>query len=125
VVAAGQVIARGLVKIVAGIALLGFAVIELGSPLWTKAQLDGTAHDAANDAAYAFGRTNNRDQAYEAARVDANRSGASLDEFFFDDAGVVHVTVSKRAKSYLLHNFEKTRSWYEVHLRATAQPAGR
>jgi hypothetical protein len=38
---------------------------------------------------------------------------------------VVHVTVSKRAKSYLLHNFKKTRGWYEVHLRATAQPASR
>jgi hypothetical protein len=125
VVAADQVIARGLAKIVAGIALPGFAVIELGSPLWTKAQLDGTAHNAANDAAYAFGRTNNRDQAYQAALSDANGGGATLDEFFFDDAGVVHVTVSKRAKSYVLHNFEKTRSWYEVHLRATAQPAGR
>jgi hypothetical protein len=119
------VTARGLAKVVAGIALPGFAVIELGSPLWTKAQLDDTAHNAANDAAYAFGRTSNRDQAYEAARTDVNRGGASLDEFFFDDAGVVHVTVSKRAKSYLLHNFEKTRSWYEVHLRATAGPAGR
>jgi hypothetical protein len=119
------VIVRGLAKIVAAIALVGFAVIELGSPLWTKAQLDGTAHNAANDAAYAFGRTNNRDQAYEAALDDVNGGGAKLDEFFFDDAGVVHVTVSKRARSYLLHNFEKTRGWYEVHLRATAEPAGR
>lgn len=118
-------IVRSLAKIVAGIALVGFAVIELGSPLWAKAQLDGTAHNAASDAAYAFGRTNNRDQAYEAALDDANGDGAKLDEFFVDDAGVVHVTVSKRAKSYVLHNFEKTRSWYEVHLRATATPAGR
>ena len=87
---------------------------ELGSQLWTrlrtKAPLDGTAHDAANGAAYAFGRTNSSDEAYAAA---------------LDDAGAVHVTVSKRAKSYVLHKFEKTRSWYEVHVRATAEPAGR
>ena len=118
-------IVRGLAKIVAGIGLAGFAAIEVGSPLWTKAQLDGTAHSAANDAAYAFGRTNSRDQAYAAALDDVSSDGATLDEFFLDEAGLVHVTVSKRAKSYLLHNFEKTRSWYEVHLRATAGPAGR
>jgi hypothetical protein len=117
-------IVRGLAKIVAGIGLAGFAVIEVGSPLWTKAQLDGTAHGAANDAAYAFGRTNSRDQAYAAALDDVNHDGATLDEFFLDEAGLVHVTVSKRAKSYLLHNFERTRSWYEVRLRATAGPAG-
>ena len=58
-------IVKGLVKIVAAIAIAGFALIELGSPLWTKAQLDSTAH------------------------------------------------------------FKKTRGWYEVHLRATAQPASR
>jgi len=125
VVTAGAVIVRGLAKIVASIGLAGLAAIELGSPLWTKAQLDGTAHNAANDAAYAFGRTNSRDQAYAAALADVNGGGARLDEFSVDDAGVVHVTVSKRARSYVLHNFEKTRSWYEVHLRATAEPAGR
>ena len=118
-------IVRGLLKIVIGIALVGFALIELGSPLWTKAELDSTAHNAASDAAYAFSRTNNRDQAYAAALDDTNGDSAKLDEFFVDGAGVVHVTVSKRAKSYLLHNFEKTRGWYEVHIRATAQSAGR
>jgi hypothetical protein len=119
------VIVRGLAKIAGGIAFAGFAAIELGSPLWTKAQLDGTAHDAANDAAYAYVRTNSRDQAYDAALEDANSGGAKLDEFFFDGAGAIHVTVSKQAKSYVLHNFEKTRGWYEVHLRATAKPEGR
>ena len=124
-VGAVQVIVRGLAKIVIAIGLVGFALIELGSPLWTKAELDGTAHNAASDAAYAFGRTNNRDQAYAAALDDTNGDGAKLDEFYVDDAGAVHVTVSKQAKSYLLHNFEKTRSWYEVRLRATAEPATR
>jgi hypothetical protein len=119
------VIVRGLVRIVGGIALAGFAVIELGSPLWTKAELDGTAHDAANDAAVAFGDTNSRDEAYAAALEDATGDGARLDEFFVDAEGTIHVTVSKRAKSYLLHNFEKTRGWYDVHLRATATPASR
>jgi hypothetical protein len=117
------VIFRGLAKLVAGIAFAGFAVIELGSPLWTKVQLDATAHDAAHDAASTFVRTNNRDQAYAAALEDATEGGAELDEFFFDSAGVVHVTVSKRARSYLLHNFEQTRDWYDVRLRATAPPA--
>jgi hypothetical protein len=124
-VPAAPVIGRSLAKIVAGIGLAGFSVIELGSPLWTKAALDGTAHDAANDAAFALVRTNDRDQAYAAAREDADHGGAKLDEFFLDNAGIVHVTLSKQAKSYLLHNFEKTRGWYEVRLRATSQPTGR
>ena len=42
-------ILRWLVKIAAGVAIAGFLVVELGSPLWTRASLDGTAHDAAND----------------------------------------------------------------------------
>jgi hypothetical protein len=119
------VIVRGLTKVVGGLALVGFTVIELGSPLWTRAQLDSTAHDAADDAAYEFLHTNSQDQAYAAALDDASRDGAKLDEFFFDSEGTIHVTVSKRAKSYLLHNFERTRGWYEVHLRATATPPGR
>jgi hypothetical protein len=119
------VIARSMAKIVAGIGLAGFSVIELGSPLWTKAALDGTAHDAANDAAYTMVRTNDRNQAYAAAQEDADHGGAKLDEFFLDDAGIIHVTLSKEAKSYLLHNFEKTRGWYEVRQRATSQPTTR
>jgi hypothetical protein len=116
-------IVRGLAKLVAGIAFAGFAVVELGSPLWTKAQLDTTAHDAANDAARTYERTKNPDLAYTAALEDTGKGGAKLDEFYFDDAGIVHVTVSKRARSYLLHNFEQTRDWYDVRLRATAPPA--
>ena len=118
-------IVRGLAKIAAGIALTGFAAVELGSPLWTRAQLDGTVHDAANDAAYELVHSNSQDQAYAAALDDANREGAKLDEFFVDSAGAIHVTISKQAKSYVLHNFAKTRGWYDVHLRATAMPTSR
>jgi hypothetical protein len=42
--------------------------------------------------------------------------------FQIDEAGRIHVTLSKQAKSYLLHRFDQTRSWYDVRLAATAEP---
>jgi hypothetical protein len=116
------VIVRSLAKIAVVVASAGFALIELGSPLWTRAQLDGTAHDAADDAARMFVRTNSREAAYAAALEDVTERGARLDDLFFDEAGTVHVTVSKRAWSYLLDNFEQTRDWYDVRLSASAAP---
>ena len=41
-----------LVKVVVGIALLGFAVVELGSPLVARAQADDAAHEVANEASF-------------------------------------------------------------------------
>ena len=111
-----------LIKLVVGIALAGFVLFELGSPVVTKTILDGQAHDAASDAAkdYFSGRDVGKAQAV--AQHDADGDGAKLSAFSVDDQGTVHVTLSKQAKSYVLHNFGPTKHWYDVSVSASAVP---
>jgi Flp pilus assembly protein TadG len=116
------VIAGWLAKIVIIIALLGFAAVELGSPLWTRAQLDGIAHDAADEAARAFEDQGKTDQARKAAEDKAAADDAVITSFSGpDNQGRIHVTVFREAKSYLLHNFGPTKDWYAVSVEATSQ----
>lgn len=114
-------IAGWLVKIVVVIALLGFAAVELGSPLWTRAQLDGIAHDAADEAAREYDDSRDLALARKAAEAQAAKDNAVVTEFTHtvNPAGI-HVTVFKEAKSYLLHNVGATKDWYAVSVDATA-----
>jgi Flp pilus assembly protein TadG len=116
------VIGRWLIKIVLGIALLGFVAVELGSPLITRATLDGAAHDAANDAAHELFQSRDQAKAQAVAEEDVRDDGAHLDVFNIDEQGTVHVTLSKQARSYVLHKFEPTRDWYNVRVSASAVP---
>jgi Flp pilus assembly protein TadG len=116
------VITGWLVKIVVVIALLGFAALELGSPLWTRAQLDGVAHDAADEAARAFANGRTTEQARQVAEQQAESEDALLTEFSRDAQGKVHVTVFKEARSYLLHRFGPTKDWYDVSVDASSTP---
>ena len=110
-----------LVKIVVVIALLGLAAVELGSPLWTRAQLDGLAHDAADEAARVYEKTGDGQKAREAAETLAEDDDAVVTKFFGPDTqGTVHVTVFREARSYLLHRFGPTKDWYTVSVEATA-----
>jgi hypothetical protein len=115
------VISGWLLKIVVVIALLGFAAIELGSPLWTRAQLDGVAHDAADEAARAIANGRSTLEAREAAELQAESEDASITDFSRDTKGV-HVTVFREAKSYLLHRFGPTKDWYDISVDASAVP---
>jgi hypothetical protein len=116
------VISRWLLKIVIGVAILGFVAFELGSPLVTRAILDGQAHDAANDAAHDYFQNHDPDRAQAAAQQDADGDHVTLAAFSVDDQGTVHVTLSKKAKSYVLHNFGPTKDWYNVRISASAVP---
>ena len=109
-----------ILKIAIGLAVVGFLVIELGSPLVTKATLDGTAHDAANDAGHEYFQSHDPDKAQQAAAQDADNGHARLEKFSIDDQGVVHVTLSRQARSYVLHNFKQTKGWYNVRVSASA-----
>lgn len=117
-------IAGWLVKIVLVIALLGFAALELGSPLWTRAQLDGVAHDAADEAARVIASSNDFDQANAAAAEIADQHGATLVEVSRTgpQSRGVRVTVFREARSYLLDRFGPTKDWYDVTVDATAIP---
>jgi hypothetical protein len=116
------VISRWLVKIVVGIALAGFVLFEVGSPIVTRVILDGQAHDAATDAAKDYFSGHDADKARAVAQHDADGDGATLANFSVDDQGTVHVTLSKTAKSYVLHNFGPTKHWYDVSVTASATP---
>ena len=111
-----------LLKIVIALAVVGFLVVELGSPLLTKATLDGTAHDAANDAAHEFFASHDPSRAQQLAVEDADNGHAHLEAFAVDDKGVVHVTLSKQARSYLLDRFKQTKGWYNVRVSVSAVP---
>ena len=115
-------ISRWLLKLVIGIAVVGFIAFELGSPLVTRTILDGQAHDAANDAAHDFFQNHNVDSARTVAQQDANNDGAQLATFDVDEQGTVRVTLSKQARSYVLHNFGPTKDWYNVRISASAVP---
>lgn len=110
-----------LMKIVIGLAVLGFAVIELGSPLIVRAQLDGVAHDAA----YAAGFELRSRGSEEGARLEAERvageNDARLVEFARLDQFTVKVKVEKEARSFLLKKWSKTKDWYLLDATATSQ----
>jgi len=116
------VISSWLLKLVIGIAVVGLVLFEVGSPLVTKAILDGQVHDAANDAAHEYFQDHDVGRAQAVAQQNADDDHAKLDDFHIDDQGTVHVTLSKQARSYVLHNFGPTKDWYAVRLSATAVP---
>jgi hypothetical protein len=116
------VISRWLVKIVAGVAIVGLALFELGSPLITRTILDGQAHDTATDAAHEYFQNHDLARAQAVAKQDADGDHANLDTFDIDEQGTVHVTLSKQAKSYVLHKFGPTKDWYNIRVSVTAVP---
>ncbi|MDQ1445450.1 MAG: hypothetical protein QOI20_1914 [Acidimicrobiaceae bacterium] len=108
-----------LVKIVLVVALIGLVAVEGGSPLITRAQVDGTAHDAADDAAAEYFQHHNADAAKAVAQELADKEHAAMPEFSVDaNTGTVHVKLEKQARSLLLKKWSKTKSWFDVRVTA-------
>jgi hypothetical protein len=114
------VISSWIIKIALAVAIVGFIVIEVGSPLVVRVSLDSDAHSAADEAANELTLTHDVAKARATAEADAESAHAKLETFDIDARGVVRVTLFKQAKSYVLHNFEQTRSWYDVRVNASA-----
>ena len=112
-----------LLKVVGVIAVIGFVVVEVGSPVVTRVQLDGVAHDVADEATQQLRSTNAQDAAAGAERAAASRQ-AALREFIVDPEGLVHVTVGRQARSVLLKRWGVTAGWYDVEVTATGQRGG-
>lgn len=111
-----------LVKVVLGIALLGFAALELGSPLIVRAQADEAAHEVANEAAFRL-RDNYTQQTLESTCAEeADKRDVTITECTVNASREVMVTVAKEAKSYLLHRVPALAGWYDVEASATAEP---
>ena len=110
-----------LLKVVATIAVIGFLIVELGSPLLARGQLDDKAHLAANEAMLALkdGRS------AEIAKAKAVEVAGDKLTFFeiTGPAGAqsVSVVLEDDAKSYLLRKYiKKLDGWYHIKADATA-----
>ena len=111
-----------LLKVIIGIAVIGFAVVELGSPLVAKAQADDAAHEVADEASFRI-----RDDFTEAAMKDACTTEAAKHDVtvtvcdFDTKSQEVVVTVTKHARSFLLDKFGPTKDWYDVEASARSE----
>ena len=108
-----------LLKMVLSIALVGFLLVEGGSPLITRAQLDDVAHEAADNAVLELLDSRNEEQARAAAEEVVIEEDAALTGFTIDQRGVT-VTVEREARSFLLKKIGQFESWYDVEVTATA-----
>jgi hypothetical protein len=118
------VITGWLVKIVLGFVLVGLAVVELGAPLVTRAQIDTVAHDAADSAALDLLDHQDLERARAVAQEIADDQDVVLESFTVDNRGL-RVTVARKAWSLVLKKWDKTDSWYDVRVTATASTAKR
>ncbi|MFP5328108.1 MAG: hypothetical protein ACLGHT_11580 [Acidimicrobiia bacterium] len=111
-----------LIKVVVGIALAGFLVIEIGSPLLKKAELDDAAHRAADEAALELLDSRNIEAAKQVCAEIATEEEVNLDSCELDSNGDIAVTVSDTARSFLFGKLDATKKFYDVEAEATAEP---
>ena len=114
-----------LLKLVVGIALLGAVVIEAGSPLVARVQVDDAAHSMADEAAFQLKSNHvSQDQAQTAAQTIAQEKSVTLvpGSFRVDELGVVHLSAEKDAFSIVLKHIDQTKSWYHVMVTVTGKP---
>lgn len=108
-----------LVKVLVGIVVIGFAVIELGSPLVGRAQADDAAHEVATEASFRLRDSFTADTLKAACDSEATKREVEIKVCDFDrSTDEVMVTVVKQARSFLLDRFDATKDWYEVEASA-------
>jgi hypothetical protein len=116
------VIGGWLVKVLVGIAVLGFAAVELGSPFVAKAQADDAAHEVANEASFRIRDDFTKQALDDACTTEAAKHSVTVTVCDYDtEKAEVVVTVTKHARSFLLDKFDATKDWYEVEASARAQ----
>jgi hypothetical protein len=115
------VIGGWLVKVLVGIVVLGFAVIELGSPLVARAQADDAAHEVANEASFRLRDNYTQATLDEACQTEAEKQNVKIVECTVNEKQEVVVKVTKHARSFLLDRFDATKDWYDVEASATAE----
>jgi hypothetical protein len=119
------VISGWLVKLLVGIALLGFAVIELGSPLVARAQADDAAHAVADEVAFHLrdpGQFTDEAMKDACAKEAARHTVTVLACGYNQTTDKVEVIITKHARSFLLDKVSVAKDWYEVEAHASATP---
>ena len=111
-----------LIKVIVGIAVIGFAVVELGSPLVARAQADDAAHEVANETSFRIRDDFTEKAMQDACTTEAADHDVTVTQCEFDTASnEVVVTVTKHARSFLLDKFDVTKDWYDVEASARAE----
>ncbi len=114
-----------ILKILAGIALAGFLVVEAGSPVVVRLQLDDVAHDAARAGATVAQQGGSLEQARDAAVAVASTHEARVDTFTVHSDRSVSLTLAKRAPALALDRIGPIAGWWRVEVDATGVGAGR
>ena len=114
-----------LLKIVVMIALVGGAAVELGSPVITRAQVDGAAHNMADDATASYFQNRDEEAARKVADEIAAKESVAIEEFAVLEDGRVRVKVFREARSLVLKNVSQLKSWYEVRVSAVGETPGK
>ena len=110
-----------LLKVVIVLAVIGVVFVEVGSPVIAHFQVDGAAHDAADDAASSLFHGGDADTARAAADQDAAKEGATVESFTIDnDNKTVHLRLFKQARSFVLKKVSWFKKWYEVRVSASS-----
>ena len=112
-----------LLKVLLGIFLVGAAILELGSPLITRAQADDAAHEVADDASFAI-RNSFTEQALKDAcdQTAADKHVTVVVCKVEQTSGDVIVTVEKKARSIILAKWSVTKDWYDIKVTAVSTP---
>ena len=112
-----------LIKVVLGIALVGFLIIEAGSPLVTKAQAGEAAQEIADQTTFAL-----RDRGFtqavmrESCESEADSREVELISCEFDTpANELVVRIRKEARSILLKKWSATEDWYYPEVTARSK----
>ena len=123
-----------LLKLVVVIAVIGFLVVEAGSPLVAHAQIDGAAHDAADNAAAEYLHSGSVERAQQKCQEAASDKSAKLVASASAPTGcdpdpgdptVWHVTLEKQARSVLFKKLSLTKKYYDIKVNATSEKRGK
>jgi hypothetical protein len=113
-----------LLKVLIGFAIAGVLAFEVGSPLVVRGQVDGAAHDTAEEAAFELGNNGTLQQVQGACARIADLRDVRLEQCEVvqgETRPAVRVTVSKAARSVFLKRFSFAKDWYDVEVTATQE----
>jgi hypothetical protein len=113
---------KGFIKFIVIFAFLGGLVFELGSPVWSRTAAASAAQEAAGTAAQDYFGGATLASAKTDAATAATIRGATLTNLQLLADGDIQVTVTRPAKSYVLHDVSALKNWYNVKATATAGP---
>ena len=100
----GGIISAYLLKVVLTLAIVGGGLYEVGAVIFSKVQADSIALECAAKAAEDYARSGSTEKATAIARDLAERRGGELTTLeVVPERSEVTVTVSVRAKTYVLH----------------------